>query len=814
MDKLISFIEQVSSNKWLAIPFILMVTFLANYRTLSLYFGGDDFSMFYYSANKICPVQWPFTSYCPVWQRLYDIFGYHPEPYYLLGIITRGILGFLFYLLGRKLLNTSAALLLSLLVVSVGGEDSLLIFYWLSENIGISLLVLISLCLLSLGKRKLSLIILSIALFYFSLSAWPIYSTGHIFIILAVILLFLRNKLKAPLTFLLITVFLLITIRVYIVGPLQQGDASLALRRAIGGNQITLGYIGSKVGNYLKTSGSFFVTDYLDKRLKEQFRFKQTETAKLTVGLSANLLMLFFIFRNIKNQQLFLTSMLAFWWLITQYLPRGMVTSFGLSSFDRHIFYPYTGFALIMGVLVYFKPRFFIPIVILVIFFNLFQTNIFLNEAEVISQKRASFYQQFRDYFKEAKIEKGAVFYFDAPRGEIASQLGSFFRAGIPSEGSIATELSINYESITLVTESDGLAKRLHSKDFDPQKFYSFYYDGQILTNTSFKTRSLITNAPPERVVAVNKSQTTSLSYSEQAGIWSGNNEGVAFKVEGWQPILPTQMRLQLKASVPEIPLPYTQGCDQCLYDSPQMVDAFDFLVRSRAIKNQARLEVSSTSDNTSETSLVDHNYGSYWRPSRTQWFQGEKPAITLMLGKPTIIEGVVITATAKSRQPVNIEIEADGRKLDQQAVKNYPQATKWLVTPTQTKTLTITILATTGDSPLIEEIDLIPPGLAGVDVSLVDQIDQAPAAMIRTIPDRTALMDYLSSGATACLEWESPGYGKGRIDFLLPLNGQVSVQQLTVPTIGVGEPTFRLGCLNYPISVEVLSASVRFLGD
>ncbi|QQG43485.1 MAG: discoidin domain-containing protein [Candidatus Daviesbacteria bacterium] len=789
---------------------IFLITFLAYHKTFFFYFWHDDFSILYNAANKICPFNWPFNSYCPVFENLYQLFNFNPAPYFILGFILKFILGcFSFFLCKNLFGNKILSLLLASLIVSVGGEDSLLSFYSISENIGISFLLLILLLINRFNENKSVIyLIASGLLFFLSLYIFPIYSTGHILIILPITLYLFWSRFKR-LTLILLTFFILITLVTYIWVPYKQSGQALQFWQRAGGHKITEEFIKLKFTNFIQTTGSFVLTDYLESKLRIDFKIKNTDQIRLLTGYIINIAFLVFIWINRKDKKIFGLGIFAFLWIITQYIPKGLVTTTGLGSTDRHIFYPYIGFVLALGMVALRNLKIGQIILTGVLILNLLQTNQFFGSFENDNRSRSHFYQQLRDFFP-IKPDR-AIIFIDSPRGEKQLQLGDFVRVGMhPSQSSLATKLNIKMENLILLTDSSDLIRYYDNPKFDRQFFYSFYWDGDKLVNTTNQARDFLQNHQGI-ITEVNVASKTQFIKNSQ-NMWTGKNNGVSFTFDT-MPILPTHLSLILKATDPEIPLPYTQSCFNCTKDPMLFKKVLNSITISRSIKQTTEILVSNSDTETTPNNLIDFDLNSFWRAERSPWFQGIKPVISLKLKEPTDIDGVIIYASSKFRIPKSFEVFTDGKKVDYNLEYSNGKS-KILFKNTKVKNLSLKILSTEGDSPLVEEISFIPTGYSDINLDTIDQIRHSPAGAIETPTDREVLKNYTFFGVDSCIKWQSPGFGEGMVNLLLKIDGSVHTYSVILPAMGINKPTLTIDCLTYPVDLELISASLIFLGN
>lgn len=790
---------------------IAVVTFLALGKTLHFYYWWDDFSFFYNAKNNICPFYWPFNTYCPVWAVLYRLLDYwHPFYWFALAIFLKIVFAFLFYILTSRLFNRKIAIVLSILTVSLGGEGSMMTFYTISESFGLIFLILVLLALSKVARKGLKYLVLGLILFYLSLTLFPIYSTAHVFLVFAYMLLYLKNVLKKS-TFVIASIVLfLITLNAYIGEPFRQSGNALAAWNKAGGKQMSLQFIKGKVEHYLSTTSAFVFTDYMEAKLPVNFRRAHAEEIRIWIGLLLNFVFLFFLFKNRKNSRLFRLGVFSYLWLLTQYLPRGLVTSYGLSSNDRHLYFPFIGFVTILGVLAVKKPKFTFPVMLLLLISNLLHTNHYFLPYVEINKDKAVFFKEFRAYVG-SNIPRGATVYFDAPRGKISYDLGIFVRAGMhPNEASIATELGVKIEDIKLYTSSLVLSQKIKEGEVDADKFYTFYWDGENLHDNTAKAREMLKGL--SLIQAINFHQGTAFIYDKKLKNWTGVNPGINFVIDNFQPLIPSKYYFSIKANLPFFSLPYSQGCTNCPIGSGQLSHSLNYLNYSRLMKNSVSVDVSNSGEDTVGGYLIDNDLNTYWMADRSLWFEGKKPVISLTFSGETNLDGIIIYATfTKYTVPTEVKLKVNGRLMDGVIFENDNGSIKLLAKMNKVKLLEVELLKTLSDMPMLAEVDLIPLGFSDINPNLVQKVADFPAASIITLEDKLDLSNYLASGVKACLKWSSPKYGDGQTDFTFYIDNNWHTYELALPVWGIDSPKLTLGCLNYPVDITLSSARVSF---
>ena len=125
-------------------------------------------------------------------------------------------------------------------------------------------------------------------------------------------------------------------------------------------------------------------------------------------------------------------------------------------------------------------------------------------------------------------------------------------------------------------------------------------------------------------------------------------------------------------------------------------------------------------------------------------------------------------------------------------------------------RSLIIKFTATAGDSPIIEEVEFIPVGYSNINLDEISNFVNNPSYIIKTEEDKKLLKQYLSQGVNACVVWKSSLHGSGRSDFILVADGNMHNYKIRLPALGYEKFDFKIGCLRYPLEIEIDNDSVH----
>lgn len=792
----------------LAVLVIALVGFLSIFKTLGFYFWHDDFSILYGARIGECILKWPYTSSCTIFAFLDKFFNYSPTACFLLGAILAILTSVAFYFFLKEFFPERVAFLVALVFSTgyIGGGA----FLEVANSSTTSFLSLgslfIALTLFARAfKEKLRIRLFLAALLVFSLSLVVLRARSMMYLPLALVIVFFFSEKSAfsqrlKLIFVITLTFML----VYFVLPLG-ADFWQTIEGLIGFGVSSQANLGSKINYFFQTVSSFILTDFLQVKFLAQIKQENLEKLRIFLGLLATIVFLWFLLLDRKEKQNTKIRLLALVWVILLYLPYGLRTDWRLESTSRYILFAYPGVLLAWAS--FYRGRLWPLMTVILVILGIFQSNWFFKPHLEANWQRADFYSQLHQQLKE--ISQGAILFFDFPQ-KVRHQANDFFRAGYrPSESALGAEFKADYSLFKLIAESPLLARKIKMGEVEVEKLFTFYYDGAKLLDTTQDSRKLLAGSGGQ-TVAVNKVTKMQFFYDQKFDKWSGKKEELGFSIDGLIPLLPFRMRLRIKASVPSFPLPYTQGCVECHNGENQEI-ILRYLSEARRLKKMVKAEASISGEETFPGSLVDNNRETYWVGNRQAWFKGEKPKIHLSFEGKKQVVGVVIYSSFESRIPTRLAVKINNQPVEHSA-GNWPGGTKLLFDPTAVQRLEIQFLETKGgDVPMIDEVEVIPPGYEEINLVLAEKIKKAPAANIGNEKEKLALINYLASGANACVIWESSQYGQGTEPFHLMADDQTHLYEIDLPSMGMGQPVFRLGCLDYPVNVRILGAQVSF---
>lgn len=778
------------------------VSFLTLYKTLGFYFWFDDFSTFYNVRSGGCTFDWPFNSYCTLFKLPYSLFGLNPFLYFSLALVLRIIFGYSFYLFLNNFSGKKVSLILSLILISLVGFDSMMAFYSISSGLALSLLFFSLNLLLRLKNNRWLFLVGATTLFLISLGYLPIYSTAHIFPVAFILIwIFLKKNINKRVFICSLFIFLLITVWSYLYIPFKQtGNALLILERS-STTDISKKFISNFIDKYLVTTSYFIWPEIIDNQ--------KYSTLRPVIGFLLNIFLFAVIYKLRKNKNSLFIGLFSLLMIVSQYLPRGFVTNYGFGNHDRHFYYPYVGIVLFLSIFKY-RRKFPMLILSLMAIFNIVQSNVFLGKYAEVNRKRANFYNKIGSIFSGADLSRKIVIFFDAPPGEKHAEFADFIRVGmLPEESSIAVKIGTKVESLEILGSSEQLINFLKDNNLKDFNFYSFYYDGSNISETTRIFLDLYQNYQ-YTYRKLSKYDQTKYLFDKNDNIWLGKNTDIDFSIDNkFVGIAPLDLKLSILISPDDYPLPYKSN-DNKNGVSVDISRYSQFIILSDDVKKNSTVKASNHDADTLGKYLSDGMYETRWNADRALWFEGIKPEIVVTFNTPQKIDGFFITSTTKSRKPKKIEVYGEGQKIKCNLNDIGIEVIKIVCDAGVYKKMVLKIADTYGDNPSVDEIDFIPQGFSDIDFNEATVFKNNPFYRVKNEHEKEFLNKLVNSGVDICLKWENPSYGKGEVPFSVKVDGFKHKYFLNIPTTGMGETRYSLGCIKYPVRITFDDVGVR----
>ncbi len=511
------------------------LTSLSSFRVLLLYFWHDDFSVLYNAHSQVCLFDWPYDAYCPIFGFLYSLFSYNATPYFLIGFTLLIAAALSLYFLAEVIFNKHIAIIMASLFSAgyISAANSLSAYSIITTNLSLFLLFLsLTLLIKFLKSGSIKQLFWSILLFALTINIFPARAFMYIVICLLAIPIF-RSEKHISLKKALIVGFLLVinfAFTFFLVPYIKTGNPWFVWSRA-GDPVVNQNFAAVQVNNYLLTASSILFPDALESRL--HLDISEIKLLRLTIAVFAHLLLVVFLWKNRRNRRKVALIFFALIWILSQYIPQALVTGWKLDSTDRYIIFPYIGFILLTGIFLEIKPRLGkLIIALFIIMITFFSYEYFVPFASA-SRKREGFFTALRA--ETAQIPDGSVFYFDAQGVKTRNDLADFMRVGAyKSEVTLALELAVNPDKVSIVVGEEELLKRINNKSIDQRTIFGFFYDGKKLINTTDTLRSVLSG------------QNKIVKYEKTISLEGDGKRDLPIVIENFYPVLPSALNLKI----------------------------------------------------------------------------------------------------------------------------------------------------------------------------------------------------------------------------------------------------------------------------
>lgn len=460
---------------------IALTSLLALHKTLGFYFWHDDFSVLYGARTGECVFGWPYLAYCSMFTFLDKFFNYSPFLYFLLGFLLAVVVAISFFHLARQIFSDETSFFLATMFATsfVGAGAFLESYSSITSFLSLGALFISIAFLLQAvkeGDLKIKEAIVAFIFFCLSVASLRARATTYAIPLGAAIFLFSKKKKlanKLLLSFLVVGFHLF----VYLVVPLGKSgvsaSSSLAKYSWLFGVNIL-----DKLYYFFQNIGSFILFDMFEAGLNRRVGLDMRENIYLSLGVL--MVFAFFLYCFSERKKVRVTKMRTFAVIFTlaMYLPYGMLSDWRLGSNHRYLIFVLPPVLLVWGS--FYERRWWRFASVLIVLLGVVQSNLLFGKHLAVSKKRAQFYKQLHEIMPV--VEENSVLFFDFP-DDIKVQADDFFRVGHdPSEASLGTEYRVDYKKLTLITDRETLEKKLKENKIAPDRFYSFRYDGEVVT--------------------------------------------------------------------------------------------------------------------------------------------------------------------------------------------------------------------------------------------------------------------------------------------------------------------------------------------
>ncbi len=442
---------------------------------------------------------------------------------------------------------------------------------------------------------------------------------------------------------------------------------------------------------------------------------------------------------------------------------------------------------------------------IVIVITNVFLTSRYLDTLTQISINKHNFFEGLKKY--SPTLSKGSVIFLDGPRGP--GGIGELTRVGhYPSKAS-GYALKANIDDFELLTDSETLIDYWKRGSIVRDKFFSYYYQKNNLIDTTENLKKELFSEDSENEVVedISKHYETEIFQDANSGTWVGKNTEPEFKLQKFNSNIPSTVYLTLKASMFEFPLPYSHGgVGNYIPDSNYY---YDLLTDSKKIRQKISKLSGDFKFKHEISAAFDADDSTYWEYDRASWYDGNYPKIDVEFNNPVTLRGFAFFQNSPHK-PTGFDIAINGKPTEYVYAKGMDGLAKIFFPSQRVKTLTLTVTETQSDAPRIQEIILLDPKYVQLDLDKLGYVMNSPYKYINNSRERDSLANYMKEGISACVIWESQSHGRDQKKFQLIPDGISREYAIKLPTLGLKNPVFKLGCLAYPVEVDIYKARIK----
>lgn len=850
---------------------IFLVTFLAYFQTLWMYFWIDDNALIYklqhldtYTGywGKGIWGEGPYRHIIDQFVPFYPLFGNNPTPYYAIGIVLYFLTSLTVYFFIKLLTKDFRLGLLGAIIFAAGYVGSESIFgitnsWQTSRGIVMALLTFISFYQFIKTKRVLFYLI-SVILFFFSLDTVYVRAHGLIFSIIFFDLLFY------PVIFSKTSIFNFILRQIpfiYIHHYIYLTSLDYAKRFGIL-NVLQDIFIDRKYQLLtipFQNIGNLFIPDRITALVDQFIRQFRPIPAYFSFGsLLAGLLffvLIFFIIWKFRQKENYLIRLLIFsvvWMLSNMVIFFVRETNLILQTTHRYLSYSFVGLTLFWIVLIVlisknlknFSPKkiqISLALVIIITYLLLgISYQYSFNTSRSLPARR--FFADFQKVLPH--IPKGTLIYMDVANDpKVKNEYNSFFGGMFSEAGNLAILGYVeDYTSDFLVTyKFQEVLDFLKSTQVDLEKVYAFYYSSAGLVDNSLPFRELLQNQ--KQILVESKDMTSNTPYQNEGGNFStktkitavngqylGENSVVTFNLaKDVTSLVPAVLNFYMKISPQSVSFPYLSG-KKVDISLEQKNKIFEYLIAKSQFQLKTAISAASFWREQEPKLAIDGRTDTSWRGHRGYWDEITRGHISgpeyllLDLKKIVVISQLRFISAFPALIPTDYQIltSVDGQSW--QIVKKIvggpklPSGSliKESFKPTPARFIKMEIIKTYGnDGPEITEIEVVEDRFVNLDQEQINQLSMDPFGQINNLSEYDLALSFIRQNSKLRFWWMSDTDlnqdPTKYIDLPVIVDGQFHYYSINLPSAGLNWKKFTLEGFNFPSEVVISSPQLIY---
>ncbi len=526
---------------------------------------------------------------------------------------------------------------------------------------------------------------------------------------------------------------------------------------------------------------------------------------------------------------------LSFWMMIniaaySAYMP--LVTYESIHRYIAHSFLPLVGILGLLATLFQGKKLriFLLSVVVLWGIGNLsaayaMQNNIIENR----SIPSRSFYQQLRNYVPQ--IKKGDILYFDVAENASQRFADAIIVSQMPDTASLAWKYGIDRYDFKRFLDFASLAKEIKDVHSDGNNVYTFFYDGDLLVNTTEQFRQQLAGSSnfQEVTASLPSKSETSVQNTAEGTLLTQTEATIQFQ-KSLSGIFPSELEVDISAT----PLDYGKVSCPCFSSLDDLVkkttsginisNVFDYQQHKNEFFKTSKITVSNQWQDRVVENLFDNDNSTVWQADRILWHSKET-AISIDLGQQEEVDRLVWVNGFANNTPTNysILVSKDGdnwntvkrvdkvQKIDggQLEVVDFPitqaRFVKMVITGTISK-----------DSPAVAEVWVVPAKFSDLDITKAETIIGKPLAYLQDGKTSYDILRDLNYQGKLKIYWKSNKYESWKSSeksyLVVNYDGVSHQYKFSLPAGGTEISALKLVPVTIPGELKVNKISARYI--
>lgn len=849
---------------------LFVVSFIAYFQTLWMYFWIDDNALIYklqhintYSGywGKGIFGEGPYRHIIDQFVPFYPLFKINPTPYFAVGIILYFLAALtVYFFISLVSKNRILAAIGGIIFASgyVGSESLFGITNSWQTSRGIITALLTFMSFYKFIKTRNSLFYLfSIVLFFFSLDTAYVRAHGLIFSIFFFDLLFwpaVYSKKFFVGLFIRQLPFFVIHYYVYLssLGYAKRFEILHLLQEIIIEGKYYLIFIP------MQNVGNLFIPDkitlILDQLVSQYIHIPSAFSTTAAFSGILFIILLLTIILKFRKKENFLVRLAIFSavWIIGNIVVFFLrETSLILQTTHRYLTYSFVGLSIFWALIILLLTRNLehykkLVVISLTTFIVAIYLALGLSYQYSFNERRSIPARKFFSDFQRAipNIPKGAVIFFDVANSQkVKNEYNSFFGGMFSEAGNLAILGYVeDYTSDFLVTyDFNELMKLLKEDKTNLDKVYSFYYGEDRLVDTSSQVRELLVQGKTLPISASNFSSntpfttfgntlTTETLFNESNGKTSGESPVITIvPPEDTSSLVPVRLAFSMRVSPKNPLLPYKSGEQIFQIDKEKKVRIFSYLSSQGNFRKNAVVTSASFWKEQKPKLAFDGRLETAWRGHRGYWddiARGNTNNIEYFnvdFKKVLTVSQIMWVSAQRPLVPTHYRILAslDGKLWE--LVKEVtggttlPEGTVVIDSfpPKTARFVKMEILKTYGnDGPELKEFEVIESKFADLDKGLVEHVKNKPFASIETEDEYFDALEFIKKNAKVRFWWmsdaESSQDPNKYIDMSLMVDGEFHEYKIDLPASGQYWTRFSLEGFNFPS--EIIISEIKLI--